>query len=109
MYPYLLYCIEVWGSASKGQLNSWLKLQKRAVRLIKSVPFRTESSPLFKSLSLLTVNKLFVFKIGMVMFKIYADKVPNCLKKIFKKTSDVHDKDTRQKHKLYLPFPKLGM
>ena len=61
MYPYLLYCIEVWGTASKGQLDSLLKLQKRAVRLIKSVPTRTESNPLFKSLSLLKINELFFF------------------------------------------------
>ena len=45
VYPYLIYCIEVWGATTKGNLISLLKTQKRVVRMIKSVPIRTESAP----------------------------------------------------------------
>ena len=34
VYPYLLYAIEVWGSADITHLNRLLILQKRLVRLI---------------------------------------------------------------------------
>ena len=47
VYPYLMYCIEVWGATTKGNLISLLKTQKRVVRMIKSVSIRTESAPLF--------------------------------------------------------------
>ena len=34
IYPYIIYCIEVWGAASLKNLMSVLRLQKRAVRLL---------------------------------------------------------------------------
>ena len=47
IYPYIIYCIEVWGAASLKNLTSVLWLQKRAVRLITSSSFRAHSEPLF--------------------------------------------------------------
>ena len=58
IYPYIVYCIEVWGSTCKNNLLSLLKLQKCAIRLITSSPRRTESAPLFESLKI-----LFVFQV----------------------------------------------
>ena len=107
MYPYFLYCIEVWGNAANNSLLSLLKLQKRALRLIKSVPIRTTSEPLFKSLELLNVYKLYYFRVGMLMFKMAANKVPKCMHEFFKTTTEVHSRLTRQKDKLYLPFTRL--
>ena len=107
MYPYFLYCIEVWGNAANNSLLSLLKLQKRALRLIKSVPIRTTSEPLFKSLELLNVYKLYYFRVGMLMFKMAANKVPKCMHELFKTTTEVHSRLTRQKDKLYLPFTRL--
>ena len=43
IYPYVMYCIDVWGGTSKKNLLSILKLQKRAIRLITSSPYRSES------------------------------------------------------------------
>ena len=107
IYPYLLYCIEVWGNASKDLMLSLMKLQKRAMRLIKSVPMRTESEPLFKSLELLSVFKLYTFKIGVFMFKFTTSMVAQCVKELFKRTHEIHSRSTRQKDKLYVPFTKL--
>ena len=73
IYPYFLYCIDVWGTASQELMLSLLKLQKRAIRMIKSVPIRTESEPLFKSLKLLTIYKLYKFKVGIMMFKMFSN------------------------------------
>ena len=53
VYPNLIYCIEVWGAITKGNLISLLKTQKRVVRMIKSVPIRTESAPVFSKLKML--------------------------------------------------------
>ena len=61
IYPYMLYCIEIWASASKECLMSILRLQKRAVRIIKSVSIRTESAPMFQSLELLSVFEIYIY------------------------------------------------
>ena len=36
IYPYLTYCVEVWGGANKCYISSIVKLQKSAVRIITS-------------------------------------------------------------------------
>ena len=60
IYPYLIDCVEVWGSTSKKNLLSLLALQKRAVRLILSVSTRTESAPLFMSLNVLPIFDIYI-------------------------------------------------
>ena len=39
VYPYIDYCIEVWGGASDKYIKSLFKAQKRAVRIIKSTSY----------------------------------------------------------------------
>ena len=87
-------------------MQSLLKVQKRALRLIKSVPKRTESQPLFKSLKLLTVFKLYTYRIGLFMYKFISDKVAGCIRDMFKRTYEIHNRLTRQKNKIYIPFAR---
>ena len=41
VYPYLSYCIHVWGKAYKTHLNDLVVLQNKAMRIINGVPPRT--------------------------------------------------------------------
>ena len=66
-----MYCIEVWVSTTNGNLVSLLKLQKRVLRIIKSVPTRTDSTPLFLELGILSVFKMYMMKLAVVIFKSY--------------------------------------
>ena len=47
MYPYLCYCIEVWGSTYNTHLTSLYNIQKRALKIILSLPLRTNTDFLF--------------------------------------------------------------
>ena len=62
IYPYIVYCIEVWGSTTEWNLVSLLKLQKRVLLIIKCVPTRTESALLFLELEILSVFKAYTVK-----------------------------------------------
>ena len=106
VYPYLIYCIEVWGATTKGNFISLLKTQKRVVRLIKSVSIRTESAPLFSELKMLSVFKIYVLKITVLMFKYHHGQVPNTIDYLFTKVNNVHDRDTRQSSQYYVPFTR---
>ena len=75
----MLYCIEIWGSASKKSLMSFFKLQKRAVRIIKSVAIRTDSEPMLQSLELLSVFEIYTFKHAMFMYKYAHNQVADCV------------------------------
>jgi len=50
IYPYLIYCIEVWGNSAQVYMSSLLKLQKKTIRIITSASYRAESDPLFNNI-----------------------------------------------------------
>ena len=52
IFPYLTYCLEVWEGAGDVYLLSLFKLQKRVVRIIKSLPYRAHTEPIFFDLKL---------------------------------------------------------
>ena len=56
IYPYIIHCIEVWGSFNKGNLVSLLQLEKRVLSIINSVP--TESGLFFFEFGILYMMKL---------------------------------------------------
>ena len=109
IYPYIVYCIEVWGSTCKKNLLSLLKLQKCALRLITSSPRRTESAPLFESLKILSVFQVYLLKLSIFMFKYANDYVPDCIKDLFCINSEIHNYNTRQCDKLHMPKSNLSV
>ena len=110
IYPYIVDCIEVWGSTTKGNLVSLLKLQKRVLRIIKSVPTRTDSVPLFLELGILSVFKVYMMKLAVVTLKSYHEfSIEESIKELFTEVQSVHDRDTRQSRKYYVPFTRKEM
>ena len=59
IYPYLTYCVKVWGSAAKVYIASVEKVQKLACRIITSMPPRTSSALLFNMLNFLNFNAIY--------------------------------------------------
>ena len=69
VYPYLQYCICAQGNAVKSNLDSVVKLQKRIVRCILSVPSTTPSTPLFLKLEMLKFEDIFKQQVVNLMYK----------------------------------------
>ena len=105
IYPYLTYCIEVWGSAGITLLSSLFRLQKRAIRIITSSSYKAHTHDLFVSLEMLTIEKIYEYCIGMFMYKVKHEMLPNIVYDIFKNRT-VHKYSTRQHECLYLPVCK---
>ena len=53
IYPYLIYCIEVWGNANEMQLTTLVKIQKKSIRLITLSHNLDHTEPLFERLNIL--------------------------------------------------------
>ena len=99
--PFLSYCIHVWGKAAEIHSNKIFILQKKAVRLIAGVPPRTPSQPLFRRLSILALSGIYRYYVGMHMYKVYHSKeMPTS--ELFKRTSIVHDYETKQSNRFIL-------
>ena len=60
IYP-SFYCIEVWGGASDKYIKSLFKVQKRAVRLIKSTSYLAHTQPIVHALNILNISKIYKF------------------------------------------------
>jgi len=69
IYPYLTYCVIVWGCANATTLRKLIILQKRAIRIITSSPYRAASNPLFIRLRLLKVHDIYKQQLAMFVFK----------------------------------------
>ena len=97
IYPYLTYCIEVWGCASKCHLNSLFLLQKQILRIMTFSPYLAHTDPVFKSLEILPIDKIFIDRIGITMFKVTYELVPKSIHQLFSRNKDIHSHDTRNK------------
>ena len=47
IYPYLTYCVQVWGKTYQSNLDCIVKLQKRVIRLLDGVHPLTHTEPIF--------------------------------------------------------------
>ena len=56
IYPYLIYCIEVWGIAPKYHLNHIHLIQKKIVRIIRYAHYLPHTEIIFKELDILPVE-----------------------------------------------------
>ena len=107
LYPYINYCIEVWGSAASTRMQSLIKLQKKSVRIITSSSYREHTAPLFLKLGILTIEKLYILKLLIFMYKFQNDLLPPVLNDMFVKNNHTHNYDTRGSILLRTPFSNL--
>ena len=85
VYPYVTYCLEVWGQADKKYTNSILKLQKLCCRIISGASRLTSSKLLFDSLNILCLSKLYEYVVALFMLKFYHGHLPKLYDNIFRK------------------------
>ena len=69
LYPYLSYCIEVWGKSCPTYLSIFFIVQKRAVRLISFSPYLSHTDPIFKSLQILKLNDIYKYSVALFIYK----------------------------------------
>ena len=103
IYPYLSYCIEFWGACCSTYLNSLFLQQKRIIRIITNSKRDKESAPLFKSLNILPLSKLYIYRVMLFWFKYENNLLPSPLYTIFVRRSEIHSHNTRHRTMFNLP------
>ena len=61
IYPYLTYCVEIWGNACNIHLDPIVKLQKKCIRTITYSSYLEHTQPLFDSLNCYYFLSIFLF------------------------------------------------
>ena len=60
-HTHLIYAIQIWSSCSSGIINKLFKLQKKAIRIIHSLPYNGHTEPYFKISNILPLPLLIKF------------------------------------------------
>jgi hypothetical protein len=68
IYPYLQYCVIVWGLTYPTNIRRIELLQKRVIRILNKSAFDAHTSPIFKKLGLLKLNDICMLQLGQFMF-----------------------------------------
>ena len=100
IFPYLIYCVEMWGSASDAHIPPLILLQKKIVRVINLSPYFAHTKEIFLKLNILPFKDLVVHRIGIQVFKNSIGFLPNAVENLFTSNATVHNYNTRNKHKL---------
>ena len=77
VFPYLCYCIEVWGNTYKSYIEPLLRLQKKVLRIITSPKKLSHTAPLFNELKILRFEQLCYVSLQMIMYKFYHETLPD--------------------------------
>ena len=96
IFPYLIYCVEVWGNALSIHLKSLPKLQNKFLQIITFTYHRIDKDQLFYNTGILPFNILVKHGIGLSMHKLSNANVPKPLQNIYQCNKNVHHHFTRQ-------------
>ena len=96
VFPYLIYCVEIWGNALSIHIQSLVKLQNKIVRIITSSYHTTEQ--LYTNTGILPFKILVRHRIGLLMHKLSHGNVPKPIQNVYKSNHNVHTHYTRHAH-----------
>jgi hypothetical protein len=96
IYPYLVYCIELWGFTFKTYLEPLYLIQKKIVRIITCSEYLANTDLLFKGLEILSVYKLSIFRVCIFLYKYKNNQVPRIFTNYFLRNADIHSYSTRE-------------
>ena len=104
VYPYLIYCITVWGSTYQTNLKRLITLQKKVIKIISNVPFDAHTDNLFRDHQILKFNDIYLFQSAKFMFLYTKGLLPNTFSNMFTLTNQIHSYNTRNSNCFYV-FP----
>ena len=95
IYPYLNYCIHVWGKSYDTHLHHLIILRKKLIRIINGIPPRTNVDKLYVMHNILLVKRLYSYDVVLFMSKYSNQLLPGVFNNLFSKLADVHEYNTR--------------
>lgn len=101
--PYLNYGILVWGNACETHLNALVRIQKRAIRNVNNAGYLSHTNHLFHKDKILKIIDLYSYNLGIFMYQLSVDELPDVFSHMFRRNSSIHNYPTRQSDAYHLP------
>ena len=109
VYPYMQYCILVWGSTYPSNLNRIVLLQKRLIRIVYKASYDAHTKPFFKEVGILPFDKIYLFHLGKFMYQFHCQLLPHNFDNFFQNINQVHNYYTRNSRLYFLPFCRTNI
>jgi hypothetical protein len=103
LYPYINYCLIIWGKAAASTLDPIFKLQKKAIRIIYNIRYRDSTIMAFKNAKILRLPELYTAAILLFMYKLKNNLLPEIFNSFYSENSSFHRYPTRQANNLRNP------
>ena len=95
VHSHLTYGISIWGSTYPSYLQKLRKLQKKALKAICNVPYRSPAKPLYTQLNILQIQNVYKHENAKFMFNCNKTLTPTPFSNFFQKTNQVSNRSTR--------------
>ena len=69
IYPYLNYCIHVWGKTYDTHLHHLIVLPYKAICIINGIPPRTNVDNVYVMHNISSMKRLYSYNVGLYMYK----------------------------------------
>ena len=102
IYPYLIYCVEIWGNTNETHLKPLIQIQKRSIRTITFSHYQDHTGPLFDIVNILDLKKFVIQRIALLMFKRQLNLLPSPLHDLFTVNNTHHNHFTIQHADLHV-------
>ena len=103
VYPYLNYCIHVWGKAYNVNIHDLIVLQNKAILIVHGVSHRTNANKLYFDHNILSLKRLYSYNIGIFMYKFSKNMLPELFDNFFCNVASVHEHNTSLAHLCKIP------
>ena len=103
VYPYLIYCVSVWGWTYQSNLNRIIILQKKIIRIISKVSFDSHTGVLFREQEILKFSDIYLYQMGKFMYLFKRRLLPNYVRDMFTLASQIHSHNTRNSSLFCIP------
>jgi hypothetical protein len=98
IHPHFTYGVVAWGNTCNKALKRMNRLQKRAIRIITKAKYNAHTSPIFKSLNILTTQDIYSLNCCNMFWKRIHNKLPQTLHDLIPLNNETHSYATRQLH-----------
>ena len=92
IHPRLLYGLSVWGCTHKFYLAKLQTLQNKAVKIIGGGKYMNHATPFYSKLKILKIPELYEYKVAILVFHYYRQRLPPLLLNLCTKTNQVSQK-----------------
>ena len=103
IYPYLTYCLVVWGNTYSSSINPLFILQKKIVRLITFSHYKDHTNPLFINLKIVKLHDLVFLLSAIFMYNFHNNNLPELFNSFFLAVQHSHNTRSASNFSYFIP------